>query len=152
MSSLPALTAAQTSPRLYRLIHDVYLFLSASDRHVFQDFGLTITQYSLLMLLNDTEGMQLVTLSGRLIVARSTVTRMVDQLEEAGIVRRIVDSEDRRAQRVVLTAKGLELRSRAYEAHLRMLDERLSAFDAGETDHLIRLLQQLRDVLEADYY
>lgn len=152
MSISQAPTTSHAVPRIYRLIHDVYLFLSASDRHVFQSFGLTTTQYSMLMLIDETEGMQLVTLAERILVARSTVTRMVDQLEDAGIVRRIDDPADRRAQRVLLTQQGLQLRKRVYEAHVQVLDERLHALDDGEDDELIRLLSKVRDGLERDYY
>src|SRR6185369_13928985 len=86
----------------YRMLHDIYVLLDDGDRRVLENFGLTTSQYSVLMLLDPTEGRRLTTVSDRLLRARSTITRIVDQLEEARLVQRVADPEDRRAQRVVL--------------------------------------------------
>jgi MarR family 2-MHQ and catechol resistance regulon transcriptional repressor len=136
--------------RLYRLIHDIYVLLDDGDRRTLDQFGLTISQYGLLMQLRDGSGMRLTTLSERLLLAKSTITRAVDQLENGGLVERIVDPDDRRAQRVVLTGQGLDICNKAHAAHRASLEYRLAHIDGHTREHLDHLLTQLRSNLRAD--
>lgn len=136
--------------RLYRLIHDIYVLLDDGDRRTLDQFGLTISQYGLLMQLRDGPGMRLTTLSERLLLAKSTITRAVDQLEDSGLVERIVDPDDRRAQRVVLTGQGLDICNKAHTAHRASLEYRLAHLDGQTREDLDHLLTQLRSNLRAD--
>lgn len=133
--------------QLYRLIHDIYVLLDADDRRLLREFDLSPSQYTLLTLLEPGDGLRLITLSDRLLVARSTITRLIDQMESAGLVQRIDDLEDRRAQRVALTADGESLLRRAFIAHEKSLEERLSALDQRDRQALIVLLLKLRSGL-----
>ena len=133
----------------YRLLLDIYVFLDDGDRRVLKDFQLGTSDYALLMLLGEETGQRLTTLSERLLLAKSTVTRIVDRLEQAGWVQRIADSDDRRAQRVILTPAGLEHRARACEAHTRSLEQRLGVLTPAEQHQLNLLLDKLRAGLHA---
>ena len=136
--------------RLYRLIHDIYVLLDDGDRQTLDRFGLTVSQYGLLMQLIDGSGHRLTTLSKRLLLAKSTITRAVDQLEESGLVRRVVDPDDRRAQRVVLTEQGFGVCSEASAAHRASLEYRLAHIDDKTREDLDHLLTKLRSDLRAD--
>jgi DNA-binding MarR family transcriptional regulator len=83
--------------------------------------------------------------------ARSTVTRLVDQMEAAELVWREIDSTDRRAQRVRLTPAGAQIRQRAQQAHEASLERRFDALEPSEKDILYGLLKKLRDGLVKDY-
>jgi DNA-binding MarR family transcriptional regulator len=134
----------------YRMLHDIYVLLDDGDRRVLENFGLTTSQYSVLMLLDEEEGRRLTTVSDRLLRARSTITRIVDQLEEARLVQRVADPEDRRAQRVVLTQEGIQRRELAHEAHLKSLQSRLTILSGDESDMLNGLLDRLRSALRLE--
>lgn len=103
--------------RHYQLIQQLYVLIDDQDRRILGEFGLNASQYRLLMLLNPTDGQRLTTLSSRLLLSKSTVTRAVDQLEQFGWVRRAADPTDRRAQRVLLTPAGDRQREAISEAH-----------------------------------
>lgn len=134
--------ARHTAPLMqYRLLHDIYVLLDAGDHVILRDFNLTNSQYRVLTLLDPVEGQQLMTLSDRMLCARSTITRLIDQMEAQNWVHRIADPHDRRAQRVMLTPEGTALRERARAAHETSLRERLDFLN--QTD-----LQQLADILE----
>jgi DNA-binding MarR family transcriptional regulator len=134
----------------YRMLHDIYVLLDDGDRRVLENFGLTTSQYAVLMLLDEEEGRRLTTVSDRLLRARSTITRIVDQLEEARLVQRVADPEDRRAQRVVLTQEGIRRRELAHEAHLKSLQRRLTFLTGDEAFTLNGLLDKLRGALRSD--
>jgi DNA-binding MarR family transcriptional regulator len=139
------------SYRVYRLFHDIYIYLEGGDHCVLREFNLTNSQYRILALLDEVEGLHLMTLSDRMFCARSTVTRLVDQMEAAQLVWREVDSTDRRAQRVRLTAAGADLRKRAQQAHESSLERRFDTLDSSEKEILYEMLKKIRDGLVTDY-
>jgi DNA-binding MarR family transcriptional regulator len=130
--------------RLYRLIHDIYVQLDDGDRRVLESFGLSSAQFAVLMALDEQSGNRITTLSERLLRAKSTITRLVDGLEKAGLVKRINDQEDRRALNVILTPEGSELRHQAELAHQRSLERRLAALPEADRYALEELLKSLR--------
>ncbi len=134
----------------YRMLHAVYVLIDDGDRRVLRRFSLSTSQYAVLMLLDSDEGWRLTDLSERLLFDKSTITRLIDRLEQAELVRRIADPADRRAQRVVLTAQGLAQRNQASSAHKHSLERRLAVLDADEQRQLYTLLHKLRGGLQAD--
>ena len=134
----------------YRLIHDVYVLLNDGDRRVLDTFGLTISQYAVLTSLDMQEGRRLTSLSDKLLRSKSTITRIVDYLEEKGYVERVGDPEDRRAQRVILTRQGAEYRALVAQAHSVSLERRFYNLDSAEQMQLKLLLRKLCDGLRDD--
>lgn len=128
----------------YRLIHDIYVLLDAGDRRVLQQFDLTASQYRVLTLLAAEPEWRLIDLSQAMLCVRSTVTRIVDSLEGAGLVRRVDHPADRRAQRLTLTPDGRQLLDRAQAAHTQALEQSLGLADSASQEHLMGLLQSLR--------
>jgi len=142
-------TASNPPPatEAYHLIQQVYVLIDDHDRQVLGRFGLNITQYRLLKMLSESDGHRLTTMSARLLVAKSTITRVVDQLEAINWVRRVADKKDRRAQRVVLTPIGAEMCSRIEQDHRESLEQLFSGFSGAELQELNLLLDRLRSRL-----
>lgn len=134
----------------YRMIHDIYVQFHHGDRRVFGEYGLTNSQYSLLCHLHLEEGHRLITLSDKLLCARSTITRLIDTMEESNLVKRIPDPEDRRAQLVVLTEHGLQKRQAVQRAHNESLVERMTILTIEECKQLNTLLEKLKYSLNED--
>jgi DNA-binding MarR family transcriptional regulator len=80
--------------------------------------GLTLAQARALLHVARQEGMRQVELSERLEVQPITLARLVDQLEQSGLVERRADPQDGRAHRIFLT--------RASRPHLTTI-ERVAA-------------------------
>lgn len=133
----------------YRMIYDIYVLLDDGDRRVLRSFNLTTSQYNVLMLLDAERGWRLTDLSERLLFDKSTVTRIIDRLEQMELVQRIADAGDRRVQRVLLTAHGASLREHAHTAHERSMEQRLAVLNAEEQHCLHDLLQKLREGLQS---
>ena len=83
--------------------------------------GVTTAQWRLLLRLSREPGLKQVELAERMDVEPITACRIVDRLEEAGLVERQRDPDDRRAWRLVLTAKAEPILNR-----LRALAEEMS--------------------------
>jgi DNA-binding MarR family transcriptional regulator len=73
------------------------------------------------------------------------VTRLADRLEEADLIERRANPEDRRGIHLVATARGIELLERRAEAGTSWLAERIAVL--GESDH--QALERAVTVLEA---
>jgi DNA-binding MarR family transcriptional regulator len=132
----------------YQMIHDIYVLLDDGDRRALRPFGLTMAQYRVLESLHTSHGQRLTTLSERLLRAKSTITRIIDQLERDGLVVRTADDDDRRAQRVVLTPAGADLLERARGVHQDALNVRVSAaLSVPEQEQFRALLNKLHDSL-----
>jgi len=78
-----------------------------------------------------------------LMVSSGTMTHRIDQLEQAGWVKRIPDPGDRRGTLIALTNKGLNLIEQAVEAHVANGHDILSALKESERESLMRLLRKL---------
>jgi DNA-binding MarR family transcriptional regulator len=142
------------SLRHYQMIHEVYVLSDAYDRQILDQFDVNISQFRLLSLLHNEHGQRLTELSQRLLLSKSTITRLVDQLEHRGWVQRIAEHGDRRAQRVVLTPSGVEQRAILVDTHLQSVENRLEALTEEEMVQLAMLLDKLnirlRSMLETD--
>ena len=73
-----------------------------------------------------------------------SLTRPITELEKAGLIERISDTTDARRSLLKLTADGRE----AFEADMRLLDERLSRALAGLDPDSLRLLVEAARLLD----
>ncbi|MER7912010.1 MarR family transcriptional regulator [Streptomyces sp. NPDC096068] len=77
-------------------------------------------------------------LSAELMMSRAGMTKRLDRLETAGLVRRVLDPQDRRSFRVSLTTEGLAVA----DAALTDLVETLADLSSGLTPDQLRHLDE----------
>jgi DNA-binding MarR family transcriptional regulator len=82
-------------------------------------------------------------------VSSGAMTNRLDRLEEAGLVRRLPDPDDRRALKIELTPAGHELWGRFLVAQAAKESEIAAALDPGEQAQLNELLRRLMLAFEA---
>lgn len=82
-------------------------------------------------------------LAERLSIDAPAVTRKVQQLERAGLVRRQSDPTDARASRIDVTAAGRRTIDRLQHAQAQWMGELLAEWNEGDRAELARLLRQL---------
>jgi len=145
--SVPLTDGNSPTLRNYHLIHKLYVLLDASDRQVLDRFGLIGSQFRLLMNLDPIAGQRLTTLSTRLLLSKSTISRIIDQLEAMGWVKRVDDPNDRRAQRVILTPLGSEQRAMISAVHLKQLSLSLADIPLDQLEQLELLLRRVSQCL-----
>jgi len=150
MSLDGAVTSSAATLYGYHMLQDIYVLLDDGDRRVLRGFGLSTLQYAAMLLLDGSEGRRLTDMSDLLQREKSTLTRIVDRLEHEGLVQRIADPHDRRAQRVLLTPSGSDRLAQARQAHRHSLEQRLSALSIQEQKQLADLLNKLRQGLRAE--
>lgn|SRR5688572_1864286 len=115
----------------------------AFDERVRAD-GVTGPQARLLLMLDRNPGEQQGHYADLLDVEPITLCRMVDRLEDGGLVERRPDVNDRRARRLHLTAKSREKLTRLRERLDTMVDEILSGMSTADREEFARLLTIVR--------
>jgi DNA-binding MarR family transcriptional regulator len=110
------------------------------------EHGLTINDYEALLLLSRAEGgrMRRVDLASELLLTASGITRLLEGLEQCGLVTREACEADRRVIYAVLTAEGRRRLERAAASHVAAVRELFEAhLDDDELDRLSELLGRL---------
>jgi DNA-binding MarR family transcriptional regulator len=120
----------------------------AFDRQV-REIGVTGPQARLLLLLNRFAGENQSFYAERLEVEPITLCRMVDRLEEGGLIERRRDPADRRAWRLHLTPKSRQTMERLQQRIDSLVDEMLAGLSAAERNELERLLKAIGSNLAA---
>lgn len=123
------------------LVRSSMHLLQAANEFLRQEFGLSFGEKSLLGQLAMGEGeLPMVELAQRLMITKAGMTKMVDRLEDAGLVRRRASKTDRRVVAVVLTAQGRRLQEDIKAKFIPWIGEHFA-------DHLT--VEQLRAVRTA---
>jgi DNA-binding MarR family transcriptional regulator len=108
---------------------------------VLQSFELTEATSQVLWALHPTTSAPTMReLAGWLAIDPSSATFLIDRLEARGYVERQVDPKDRRGKRVLLTAEGLDLRTRMIAA-LGVCNP-MNGLTVREMRQLLRLLDK----------
>ena len=106
--------------------------------------GVTRPQWQMLANLGRNPGIHQGGLAELLEVEPITAARMIDRLQDAGLLERRADPADRRTWRVHLTEKGNSLLEALQPSARETLDEALEGITPAEQDHLLKLLCQIR--------
>ncbi len=91
------------------------------SRELDEEEALPLTWYDVLVQLSEAEAhrLRMHDLAARVLVSQSGLTRLVDRMEDAGLVERVRCAEDGRGLNAQLTPAGLETLRRTYPTHLR---------------------------------
>jgi DNA-binding MarR family transcriptional regulator len=110
---------------------------------------LTLTQYNVMRILRgEGKPMPVSEIGDRMIQVAPAVTRVVDQLVDAGFVMKTQSEQDRRVFHVEITTKAKRLLGRLDQPVLDLHDELLCGIDEAEMRHLIRTLEKIRGAID----
>jgi DNA-binding MarR family transcriptional regulator len=111
----------------------------------------TTAQWRVIAHVGYSPGLKQVELAERMDVEPITACRIVDRLEEAGLVERQRDPDDRRAWRLVLTDKAKPIYARLGQLAEEMAAEAFAGFTIEELEGARAKLARIRDnVARAD--
>jgi DNA-binding MarR family transcriptional regulator len=131
------------------LVHDVARALRRrfEQETRAQDLGLTRAQCSVLVHLARQEGSTQAALAQRMDIEPITLARLLNKLEELGMVERRRDPKDRRAHRLALTGKAGEALERIYALSAVVYQEAQIGLAPPDQEQLIRLLLHIKSNL-----
>lgn len=86
-------------------------------------------------------------LAHALVFSRSNLTRLIDRIEDAGLVKRARADADRRGYFAVVTAQGLAMRKKMWPTYAKAIETHFDRHLTGAQHDVLR--SALRRVLEA---
>ena len=107
--------------------------------------GVTRAQWKVLFKLTRTPGLRQVELADMLDLEPITLCRIVDRLEEAGLVERTRDPEDRRAWRLHVTAKAQPLMEKLSAVGAELVEDAFEGIDRKDIEIARRVLARVRE-------
>lgn len=109
-----------------------------------QKHGLTMTEFSVLMVLYHGGPTPLGELSERILLTGASTTYTVKKMEKRGLIARESRSEDKRVVMGVITEKGRALARRILPLHAKDLTEAMHRLSSDEKKTAAHLLRKLR--------
>ncbi|MGD9864990.1 MAG: MarR family winged helix-turn-helix transcriptional regulator [Pseudodonghicola sp.] len=112
------------------------------ERMAAAGLSLTPVQYAALSAIRDNPDIDQATVAGLVAYDRATLGKVIDRLDERGLVRRQTSRADRRAKELTLTEAGAALLEEARPHVEAIQPEILSGLDAAERETLLRLMKK----------
>ncbi|MGA3126884.1 MAG: MarR family transcriptional regulator [Candidatus Korobacteraceae bacterium] len=112
---------------------------------IIRPFNISMTQYNVLRILRGAEptGRTCGEIGERMIAREPDVTRLLERMDKAGLIKRTRDSQDRRVVVTRITADGLKLLDEM-EPKLRELDGVLKPMGEHKIEATLKLLDEVR--------
>lgn len=137
-------TAQELAELTYKLLTNC---LEKEDR-LAESYSLTQAEFRCLRLFNEGEIINNKTISERMKLSPSRLTRIIDGLVEKGYIERTVEPNDRRNMRVTLSVHGVEIVKKLNEAYINIHRQILDNIDSKEQLPLIEAMKTLLVSLE----
>lgn len=126
------------------LLHDIARLLRKRYEQRARPVGLTRAQWQALTHLQRHEGINQSGLAELLELEPITLARLIDRMEEAGLVRRRDDPADRRAHRLYLTARARPMLEQCRALGDALRAEAFAGIADDERERLVDLLVRVR--------
>lgn len=129
------------------LLRDSARLLISLMTHKIEAHGISLSQYFILRELWEDDGLSLQELAERIRIASPSIATCIDDLETAGLVKRVRSHSDRRRVHTNLTAKGRALRGVMLRYAIEVNEAALSGITGPEIDQAKDVLKRVKDNL-----
>ena len=128
----------------FEIAETAHALRKAFDRRAV-GLGVTRAQWKVLFRLTREPGLRQIDLADMLDIEPITLTRIIDRLEEAGLVERVSDPTDRRAWRLHVTAKAQPLVVKLRAVADEMIADAFAGIDPNEVEITRQVLARVRE-------
>jgi MarR family transcriptional regulator, transcriptional regulator for hemolysin len=111
--------------------------------------GGSLGSWMVMSAIAEVHGMTQAALATHAHLEGATITHHVDRLEKAGLVRRVLDPDDRRVRRLELTPAGVELHARMMTAVIQLQTVVMAGLRQDDREVMARCLDLIQANLEA---
>jgi DNA-binding MarR family transcriptional regulator len=126
-------------------------FLARDVEALLKPFALSAAQYNILRILRGAgpEGLACREIGCRLISRDPDITRLLDRMDSRGLIVRARETKDRRVVKTRITAEGLRILAELERPVAGLHRRQFRHFPAKKLRELSRLLDQIRQQVEA---
>ncbi|MBM4764638.1 MarR family transcriptional regulator [Bacillus sp. B15-48] len=108
-----------------------------------KSFGLNPTEFAVLELLYNKGDQPIQKIGEKVLIASSSITYVVDKLENKKLLERKPCPKDRRITYAAITKEGTELMNGIFPKHKDAINQICSGLDLNEKKHMIEQLKKL---------
>ncbi|MFC1806876.1 MarR family winged helix-turn-helix transcriptional regulator [Candidatus Omnitrophota bacterium] len=124
-------------------------YLSKTSRLFFDKFGITESQYNIMIIIKlENRKLTQVEIGERMVSSRSNITSLIDKLQKKNYVRRLPVEGDRRVFQVELTDKGIKKLAEVEPVYVKTVEKIMGCFSLEESKQLSSLLVKMRKSLK----
>jgi|SRR4051812_17442124 DNA-binding MarR family transcriptional regulator len=126
--------------------------IGARDRELAQglrESGLRVPEWRALAAMYARKHCTMSELAELATIDRTTLTRTVDRMQDAGWLERLADEQDMRVTRLALTASGRKMFERIWPEVQRLNELALAGLSASQIETLRKILGQMRENLDS---
>jgi DNA-binding MarR family transcriptional regulator len=128
-------------------LESAFALIDILDADLQEERGISLRWYDVLVHLEEAEqGIRMNELASRILASKSGLTRVIDRMEEAGLVERQRPAADRRVIEIVITPAGQNTLTNARSVHRRGINEHFAQhLHQRDLTALSRALEKVRD-------
>lgn len=117
-----------------------------------QENGINITpeQYLVLDILWEKQSLSQQNIADIIQKDKNSVTKIIDSLEKKNLVRRVMDKNDRRINKIELTDEALALEKITTEVAINFMNDVVKNIDTKDLDTFVNVMRQLKNNLEGE--
>ncbi len=131
-----------------RSLRMIAQMIKQKGREILNQFPITPPQFIALQWLSEKGDMTIGDLSGRMYLAFSTTTDLIDRMEKNDLVERVRDQNDRRVVRIHLLDKGKKIIEEVIIQRQEYLKDILYIFSDEDVDFLEKNLHHLYEEMK----
>lgn len=121
--------------------------INAKLRDIFGE-GLTSDQFLILRLISGQEKCTSTYLAEAVAVGKSSITAIINRLDEAGMIRRTRDENDRRQVYLTMTERGKDIYQTSEKQMQEVISPYLFHFDDKDIEHFIVMFEKLAFLMQ----
>ncbi len=145
-AELPAIAGRRAPAHLAKRFSQVMVSLMTD---ALEPYGLTPSQWGVMVAIIREPGTDQRRVAERQGIDANSASRLIDELEQLGLVRRVASPIDRRSNQLELTAAGRRLRAKAAVPVIAAQDSALACLDDAEKTTLLNLLTRVVEANKA---
>ncbi|WAM31717.1 MarR family winged helix-turn-helix transcriptional regulator [Caldicellulosiruptor naganoensis] len=134
--------------RLLRLLKEVSVKIKEALKYRRDEFEIPAPHWMIMAMLDENGKMKVGDLSKKIGLSNSTVSGILDKLEEQGFIERIRSNEDRRVVWVQTTQKFKECLYEHFKEAEKQFENLLSKATEDEIDKVLEGFETLKRILE----
>lgn len=149
-----AMVQQNTPERLFFRLYQATNISLRRAAEILDEFNMSAQQLSVLGSLSRPgfeDGMTVSAMVGYLLVSRQSLNGVLNRMEAAGYVRRVVNADDQRSRRVVLTPHGREVFRKMRPKILAFYRDSLAAMSEQEQEDGIKSLSSIIERMTAEH-
>ncbi|MGW6279612.1 MarR family winged helix-turn-helix transcriptional regulator [Kribbella sp. NPDC055071] len=132
-------------PDLAAMLYPLVRTLIALEQPILAEHDVSMWGYSVLTALDETPVRTQAALADAIGADKSRIIGTLDELQDAGLIERTPDPDDRRARLLSITAKGRRVRRSVRKAIHAHEDQLLAKLSRTDREAFLRALQHLHD-------